>query len=938
MLDELVVVGYGSQKKATLTGAVSAIKGEELTATKNQNAQNMLTGKVAGVRVVQQTAEPGQFNNHFDIRGFGSPLIVVDGVPRGNMERMDPNDIESISVLKDASASIYGMRAANGVVLITTKSGSRDRTTVEYNGYYGLQTPADILRPVDAAGRRTLFNEKLYRQNIENPTHRYTQDQIKEYLDGTKQSTDWYDAVLRNIAPQQAHSLTVRGGGQKVDYFVSFGYTNQKGFFQKDALGYDRFNVRSNINANVTDNLRLSVKLAGTIDNRKSASMSSWEVYKNLWRSATDDPIYANDTEPYYQKPISADDNPVAVIDPSVTGWNKNQNNIITTTFEGVYKIPWVKGLSAKGMFTFDKSIGNDKNFQKAYKFYNYIEASQTYEGLSRRGPTQANVSSSQSSSMLWQVSLNYDNTFGKNHIGALMLYEETYSQGFRIYAKRYVPMEIPYLFTGESTDQVGTEDNISEYSAKGLVGRLNYDYAGKYLVEFAFRYDGSSKFPVGKQWGFFPSASVGWRISEEPFIKNNAPWINNLKIRASYGILGDDGASQYQFISGYDYPNTSGSYQNGSPTGYMFGGNYTNALGFRAIANPNITWYTARTANIGLDAEFWRGLFGFTVEVFQRDREGLLASRMVTLPGTFGSTMPQENLNSDRTKGFEIELRHHNKVGDFTYSITGMMSLTRGMRVYYETNPAGNSYDYWRNRNLNRYNDIFFGYGKGGRYTNYDDIYNSIYAGSGTLPGDYWYEDWNEDGVVDGSDVHPIATTTNPGSSWQDRRNYPLMNFGLTFAGEWKGLDFNLLFQGAGMSYVAYGEQLTAPLAWDGNALELFMDRWHPEDPLGLPYNPATKWVEGHQMFGAATPEANSLYMMQRGDYLRLKSAEIGYTFPSKWTSKVKIKALRIYFSGYNLFTITGVYSVDPERPSNLYGYMYPLNRTFNLGLNIKF
>ena len=306
-LDEVVVVGYGTQKKATLTGAVSAIASDELIATKNQNAQNMLTGKVPGVRVIQRTSEPGEFNNQFDIRGFGSPLIVIDGVPRSDMERMDPNEIESMTVLKDASAAIYGVRAANGVVLITTKKGERNKTKIEYNMYYGFQTPAEVLKPVGAVDRMTLFNEKQMRDLV-NPSHKYSDEQINAFLNGERQSTDWYDAIMKNSAPQQSHNVTISGGGEKVDYFVSFGYMDQKGFFTSDALDYNRYNIRSNINAQVTKNLKLGVKLSGMIDDREGNSKDAWEVFKNLWRSAPDQPIYANNTAPYFQKPESADD------------------------------------------------------------------------------------------------------------------------------------------------------------------------------------------------------------------------------------------------------------------------------------------------------------------------------------------------------------------------------------------------------------------------------------------------------------------------------------------------------------------------------------------------------------------------------------------------------------------------------------------------------
>lgn len=328
----------------------------------------------------------------------------------------------------------------------------------------------------------------------------------------------------------------------------------------------------------------------------------------------------------------------------------------------------------------------------------------------------------------------------------------------------------------------------------------------------------------------------------------------------------------------------------------------------------------------------------GFTFEVFKRDRDGLLADRLTTLPGTFGSKMPQENLNSDRTKGFELEVRHNNKIGNLRYNVAAQLSMTRGMRCYYETNPAGNSYDYWRNRSLNRYNDIWFGYGAAGRYTNYDQIYNSFYSNNGTLPGDYIYEDWNGDGVIDDMDKHPIATTTNPNSNWQDKNNYPLMNFGFTIGANWKGIDLNLLFQGAAMSYISYGEQLKAPLQFNGNALDMFLDRWRPVDPNAHPYNPATEWIGGYYSYGATNADENSEFMIQKGNYLRLKSLEVGYTLPKQWLSSLGVKNLRVYFNAYNLLTFTGVRGVDPEKPTQQYGYMYPMNRTYNFGANITF
>lgn len=945
-LEEVVVVGYGTQKKATLTGAVSAISDDQLIATKNQNVQNMLTGKVAGVRVVQKTSEPGEFNNQFDIRGFGSPLIVIDGVPNGtsDMARLDPNEIESVSVLKDASAAIYGVRAANGVVLVTTKKGERNATKVSYNMYYGFQTPAEILKPVGAVDRMTLFNEKTMRDLV-NPSQKYSQDQINEFLTGAQQSSDWYDAIMRESAPQHSHNMTVSGGGDKVDYFISLGYMDQKGFFKTNSLDYNRYNLRSNINAQVTKNLKLGLKISGMLDQREGNSKDSWEIFKNLWRSVPSQPLYANNTAPYFQDPESADDNPLALIDKDATGYKKRGNRRFNSIFEAEWIVPKVKGLSVKGMFSYTTNVSDNSTWTKEYKYYNWNEAGQSYDGNSRLGPTKLERTYGTSYGTLWQASLNYDNKFANHHVSGLLLFEESHGEGDNILAQRNFSIPLPYLFAGNSDQQVGTANasGISEDARQAIVGRFNYDYAGKYLAEFSFRYDGSSNFPAGNRWGFFPAVSAGWRISEEAFIKGNdkLSFIENLKVRASYGKMGDDGDAKYQFVTGYDYPNTEGGTNDKYPTGYSFGGAYTNSLGFRPVPNPNITWYTVKTINIGLDADFWNGLFGFTFELFKRDRSGLLADRLSTVPGTFGSTMPKENLNSDRTKGFELELRHSNKINDFRYNVSGQIAMTRGMRCYYETNPAGNSYDYWRNRNLDRWNDIWFGYGAAGRYTSYEQIYNSIYSSTSTLPGDYIYSDWNGDGVIDGMDMHPIATTTNPTAAWQDKSNLPLMNFGLSLGGSWKGLDFNMLFQGSAMSYIAYGEQLSAPLQFDGNALEMFLDRWHPVDPNAHPYNPANKWVSGYYAYGASFADdtyKDSEFMIQKGDYLRLKSIEIGYTLPKNWLAPMGVKNLRVYFNAYNLFTLTDVKGVDPEKPTQLYGYMYPMNKTYNFGANISF
>ncbi|WP_239063534.1 TonB-dependent receptor [Bacteroides sp. 51] len=951
-LDEVIVVGYGTQKKATLTGAVSAISNEQLTLTKTQDPKNMLTGKIPGVRVTQNTSEPGEFGKgNFDIRGYGgSPLIVVDGVPRGNFERIDANDIETISVLKDASAAVYGVRAANGVILITTKKGDKNgKAKVEYSMYYGIQTPSEVLKPVGAIDRMTLFNEKSMR-NQTDPRLTYEDDQFAPYLNGEKTSTDWYKAVMAGSAPQQQHNVSISGGTDKVDYFVNFGYMDQKGFLKSDALDYNRYNIRSNINAQVTKDLKFSIKLAGTIDERERPYYDTWGIFKSLWRSIPSDEVYANGNPQYLAKPSGNIENPVGMMDSNMSGYKKNGNKLFQSTFEAEYSIPYVKGLKLKGLFSYDNTIADNTEWGLSYDEYTYSSVNDTYAPYTRQYPSKLQRYYGNNWSTLWQAALSYDNTFGAHHVSGLLLFEEGHSKGDNIQAIRNFSIPLPYLFAGDSDQQVGTNnaDGLTETASQSYVGKFNYDYKGKYMAEVAFRYDGSSKFPSDGRWGFFPSASVGWRMSEEAFIKDNLTFVDNLKIRGSYGKMGDDSASEYQFVTGYNYPNTSGATQGNFPKGYVFDGKVANSLGFRAAPNPNITWYTVKTLNIGVDADMWHGLLGFTFEIFQRNRDGLLANRLSTIPGNFGSAMPQENLESDRTRGIEIELRHNNRIGSFTYYVNGNVSFTRTMNRYLEKSPASNSYASWQDRNnYNRYNDIWFGWGDGGRYTNYDQIANSQSKGkgngeNGSLPGDYIYEDWNGDGTIDDLDKHPIATTVGAKNTniddFQNKRNYPLMNYGITMGGAWKGIDFNMVFQGSAMSYVAYGEQLSQPLLWEGNALDLLMDRWRPVDPKQDPYDPSTKWISGYYAYGAKAPDANSTFMIQKGDYLRLKSAEIGYTLPKNWLRFAGVQNLRVYMNAYNLLTFTGVKGVDPEKPADQYGYMYPLNRSYNFGASITF
>ena len=956
-LDEVVVVGCGTQKKGSITGSVIAVSNKELSLTKNQNVQNMLTGKAPGVRVIQKTSEPGEFNNQFDIRGFGTPLIVIDGIPRGEetFARLSPEEIESISVLKDASAAVYGVRAANGVVLITTKRGQKGKSRINYSMFYGIQMPTEMLKTMGAVDRMELMNTtEAYLRKVSNPSLAYTKEEIDAYRNGEKTGYDWYDAVLRNTAGQHQHNLSVSGGGEKVDYFMNFGYAQQNSFFKSGDLNYERFNLRSNLNAQVNKRLKVSLNLSGIMDNKLRPREEVNTIYGYLWRmSPNDHPIYSND-DPNYFYHLGNINNVLASTITDVSGFVRNNNKMFQSQGSFSYDIPYVEGLSLNGLYSYDMTLNSRESFRKEYNEYTYNAAIDYHEPFTKNWPSDLTKSYELLQTHLWNVSLNYVRSFKEKHnINVLLLYEETHRSGDFMGAYREIDLAIPYLYAGNEENQQidGNQTKLIDYVCKGLVGRLNYDYKGRYLADFSFRYDGSSMYSPIKRWGFFPGGSVGWRMSEENFIKDNASFIQNLKLRASYGVMGDDQAALlYQWVTGYDYPMlipenyTHLLDEPGTryyPFGYVFDGIYYNALGWRPGSNPYITWYTARTINVGIDADMWRGLLGFSVDFFQRDMEGFLANRNSTIPGTFGTTMPQENLNSNRTKGFEIELRHRHKAGKFSYNITANLALTRSMNRYVERTPSGNSYENWRSNTTNRYNDVWFGWGAEGRYQSYEQIATSpIKVGINTLPGDYIYQDWNGDGVIDDQDRHPIATTTNATENYNGRRNYPLMNFGLTFGMQWRGIDFSMLLQGSAMSYVAYGEQLRTPLWGNGNAMEMFKDHWDMADPMLYldPYNPNNTWIQGYYQYGGIPPDNNSEFAIQNGAYLRIKTAELGYSLPKKPISKIGMQSLRVYVNAYNLFTITGVKGLDPERPSEKEGQLYPLNRTVNFGLSVEF
>lgn len=948
-LDEVVVVGYGTQKKVTLTGSVAGVKGTEMVQTKNENPQNMLAGRIAGVRVWQKSAEPGSFNNSFDIRGLGSPLVVIDGIPRtmDEFQRMNPNDIEDISVLKDASAAIYGVRAANGVVLVTTKAGTEtDETTVTYNGSYTIQKPSEMPVLANVFDAMTIYNEKSM-NNINGGSIIYDEDDFEAYRNGTRHTSDWTSLIFSDFSPQSQHDVSITGGSEKTQYYVGMGYLFQEGFFKSGDLNYSKYNLRSNISTEIAEGLTFDLNLSGISDQRNNPYSSSVDIIRNYWRQGPLFPAYADPENTMLNYVgLENEENTVAKMTSGISGYRKYSQKYFQSSGALNYDLgtlhPFLKGLSAKALISFDYRMDDNNIFRKEYYQYAYDPLTDSYDAklYNSSSPNQIRRETFSKQQMLGQFILNYDRTFGYNHrVNGLVGWETQKREGDNFYAQRNLAFAMEYLFAGVDEDQVGGMqsglNDIYELANSALIGRLNYTFADRYIAEAQFRYDGSSKFAEGQQWGFFPSGSIGWRVSEEPFFKSVSAlsFVDQLKLRASYGVLGDDGSLQYDWASGYTYPATSGNaekgYYNQYAPGYIFDSEFIYGVSRLALPNEMITWFTSHTLDIGVDFEGWNGLFGFSFDYFDRRREGRFARRSGDLPTVVGATAPRENLDSDRHFGIDLELSHRNKVGDFQYKVKAIGTITRQKYLTAsEKGPYGNSYDKWRHDNLtNRYQGVQFGYESAGRYEDWEDIWSyPIYKDRNILPGDYKYVDWNGDGEINGLDEHPFAFDQTP---W--------MNFSLAFDGTYRNFDMSLLLQGSALGSMEYKEPLYS--IWGSNGggvLEQYLDRWHPVDPLADPYDPATEWISGYYGYTGNYPRSNSEFNRVSTAYLRLKSIEVGYTLPK--VNALSSMTLRVFANAYNLFTITGVKFVDPEHPDDELGRLYPLSKNYTVGMSLTF
>ncbi|MDR0698659.1 MAG: TonB-dependent receptor, partial [Tannerella sp.] len=932
-LDEVVVVGYGTQKKGNLTAAISTIKNTEIQTTTHTSLAQRLQGKISGLQIRQNSGAPGEFDAMINIRGFGTPLFIIDGTTRvsgAEFQRLNSEDIENITVLKDGAAAIYGMNAANGVILVTTKRGMPGKTKFNYSGSLSFSSPTEMPEMSNAYQWIVMRNDAAVNMGL---APIYTQEEVEKWRLGVAgyESTDWYGETMKKMAMQQQHTFSAQGGNENVNYYVSFGFITDPGLLKSNAIDYNKYSIRSNITAKLTNRLKAEIDINGWMDERYSSRWSFFEIVRGTVSELPIHTPYANNNPEYPAYVYDGQSyNPVITSQSDIVGYNKSTSKSLKTSASLIYDVPFIEGLQLKGVAYYEHGNGFTKNLAKSYNMYTYDAENDSYVPFLYGSPTTLYNGWSDGNGITLQGHIIYKRTFVDSHnLGITGVYEER--NGW----SRDGGMQREFQFFTIDQINMGDENNQrtsgmeSQSGFRSLLGRITYDYLGKYMIEAAARYDGSYRYHPDYRWGFFPVVQGGWRISEEKFFKNPLPFISNLKIRGSYGLVGEDAGNAFQYVGGFSL----------GQGGYEFAnGLWTTGAGAPTVVNEKLTWYTSNIKDIGLDLGLFKGALNLEFDVYQRDRSGLLAYRNATLPNTFGASLPQENLNKDRVRGIEFSVGYANRVSkDFSFNVSANFNFARTMVVYVERGPFVNSMDRWRNGQNGRWSDIVWMYDYIGQFQSKEEIINApVHDGtlgnSKELPGDFQYRDVNSDGVIDGNDVIPLEWGGNP-----------KMHYGLTLAAKYRNFDFNMLWQGSAKYSVLFTHNYATMLWNDGNMPAYFYDRWHLSDP----FDPNSEWIAGTWPAIRRQPDVGAMYSessMWRRDasYARLKSLELGYTVPFRMFNPYGIQNLRIFLNGYNLLTICDpfVKPFDPERIEGSYnaGWVYPLSKSFNVGINLTF
>jgi TonB-dependent starch-binding outer membrane protein SusC len=956
-LSEVVVVGYGTQKKVTVTGAVVAVQGDKIIKSPATDISNSLAGRLPGLVVIQQSGEPGNDGARVSIRGQNtlgnnSPLIVIDGIPdrEGGLGRLSPQDIETISVLKDASAAIYGARAANGAILVTTKRGKSGKPTITYDLNLGVAQPTILPKMSNAVEYANIMNElPIYKSIPANEwsaawqairttgTYRsptagvaqlsanYSPSAVQKHGDGSDPwgfpNTDWFDGSIKQWSPQTRQNLALSGGTEAIRYMASLGYVTQDGIYKNSATKFSQYNLRTNLDANINKYISANLGIMARRELRNYPTESAGSIFRMLMRGRPTEPQVWPTGEP--GPDIENGQNPY-VITTNATGYVDDPTDLTQANGGVVIKNPWIEGLALTLTGAIDKSQRKTKIWQTPWMLYSWDKTSRNPDGTPKlSGSIRSNFKDARLTEQYRSTlntnttaMLSYDKTFGDNSLNILAgVTRETFKgDGFLAFRRNFISPAIDQLFAGGSLQQ-NTDGSAFNRARLGYYGRAQYNYKEKYLAEFIWRYDGSYIFPKSGRFGFFPGILLGWNITQEDWFKVKG--IDNLKLRASYGEMGNDQVFFRDRLQEFAYLSTYGFNQ------YPINNQVVTTLQETILANPDFTWERAQNTNFGIDGTLLNNRIDFTFEYFNNRRSQILIQKTGSTPASSGISdlLPPVNAGKVDNSGFEFNVGYNNKAGsDLTFRVGVNGGYARNRVVFMDEVPGAPDYQLQEGKPIN----AFLVYKSAGAFLNQAEIdANRIDYSQVTnklLPGDMKFEDVNGDGKITGDDRVRL-----------EKNDVPTFNFGATIDLRWKSFDLSMLFQGATGSAL----RVQTESGDIGNFLKWSHDnRWSVENPSSehprLASRGDTYYTGGNQ--------GNNTYFLFSKDYIRLKNLELGYTLPDNLIKKVKLGSLRFYVNGLNLWTLDKMQGTfDPENTVQS-GVYYPQMKVWNTGLSVRF
>ncbi len=923
-IEEVVAIGYGVQKRVNVVGSVISLPGSSIQSIPSASTSSAISGRLPGVVVIQQNGEPGNLGARIMVRGRSTlggntgPLVIIDGVQGRSMDEIDPMDISSLSVLKDASAAIYGAQAANGVILITTKKGEIGSPRLNYHFYQGFMTPTVIPEVTNAAEYATMLSEY---QSSKGATRTFSDADIALFKSGADPwghpNTDWYGSLIKKWTTASRHNLTIDGGFKGMTYYVSLGLKGDESMYKQSSTSYKQYNLRTKLDFPITDWLKTDIDVAAFQTNRIYPFKSANAIVGQSTRLVPTSRAYWPNGLP--GPDIEYGDNPV-VTSTFAGGKNDQKTYRLQNSFNVTITPPFLKGLAVNANFNYDVSNYYRKEFYKPWILYypNWAQATKdpntgfitdmpltpTLRGLSS---PQNEETYQRAISQTGNINLTYARKFGDHNINLYAGYEQytNNNNSFYGYRQNYISDLIQTMSAGGDLNK-NTTGGMYIYARRSLIGRATYDYKGKYLAEVLFRRDGSLKFPPAHRWGNFPGFLLGWRASEESFWKNTLPYISYFKLRASYGVMGMDPGDPFQYMNKFSlHP------------GMVFGtaSNIETVVGPPSVANPNITWETQTTRNIGFDSKFSKDLFHLNFEYFYNKREHILARRNASVPDFTGLTLPNENIARVDNHGFEVDAGIHKSINsDLRFDLTGNFSFNRN-KVVFQDEPAKSMP--WQVVTGHPY----------GAWLMYDAI--GVFADQAAVdayphwknaaPGDVIFRDVSGDGQITADDKILI-----------DHTDAPEIFYGINLDATWKSFTLTVLVQGQGKYLrLNYYDDRRGEA---GNYYKWTYDnRWTPDNTvtnIGRAYS-WSQFYWGH--------ETNmSTYWLDNVAYARLKNVVLSYNLPKRIYKFLGISKASIYFSGNNLALL---YSASKKFDPEVSGQgVYPAMKTIAFGANITF